>query len=66
MRGGNGRSTSSTAFGFPQRDTAVSIDKRTCEHPDCTTVLSRYNADPACWVHAGPTFKTRSAGRHGA
>jgi hypothetical protein len=37
-----------------------------CDEPGCTTVLSRYNDDSACWVHAQPTFFTRSAGRHGA
>lgn len=24
---------------------------RTCEAPDCTTALSRYNSSGACWLH---------------
>jgi hypothetical protein len=65
--GSNGR----TAFGPPTHDLASAASKRSaairmCDEPGCTTVLSRYNDDTACWVHARPTFVTRSAGRHGA
>jgi hypothetical protein len=64
--GSNGR----TAFGPPTHDLASAVSKtsaiRMCDEPGCATVLSRYNADTACWVHARPTFVTRSAGRHGA
>jgi hypothetical protein len=28
-------------------------DQRMCEHPDCTTRLSRYNPDATCARHGG-------------
>jgi hypothetical protein len=27
--------------------------RRTCEHPDCSTTLSRYNPDSTCARHGG-------------
>lgn len=66
---GNGGHTR-TAFGTPIHDLASAASKtattRLCDAPGCSTVLSRYNDDSSCWVHAQPTFETRSAGRHGA
>ena len=62
----NGR----TAFGSPIRDLesakSMASPGRMCDEPGCSTVLSRYNNDTACWLHARPTFAIRSAGRHGA
>ena len=59
-----------TGFGPPVHDLQSAASKaspgRMCDEPGCTTVLSRYNDDSACWLHARPTFITRSAGRHGA
>jgi hypothetical protein len=55
------------AFGTPTREIrGVSSVRRTCDQPGCATVLSRYNRDTSCWLHAQPTFTTRSADRHGA
>lgn len=58
------------AFRPPMRDLPSTGSKasavRMCDEPACTTVLSRYNNESACWVHARPTFVTRSAARHGA
>lgn len=66
---GNGRHTR-TAFGPPSHDLASAASKasavRMCDEPGCATVLSRYNEDSRCWIHARPTFRIRSAGRHGA
>jgi hypothetical protein len=65
-----GGSPGRTAFGAPIRDLQSARSKasgaRMCDAPGCTTVLSRYNDDTACWVHSQPTFGIRSAGRHGA
>jgi hypothetical protein len=58
-----------TAFGPPihDRSSAASATRdRRCDEPGCSTLLSRYNDDTSCWLHARPTFVTRSAGRHGA
>jgi hypothetical protein len=59
-----------TAFGPPIHDRESAASKasavRMCDEPGCATVLSRYNNETACWLHARPTFITRSAGRHGA
>jgi len=64
--GSNGR----TAFGPAIDDRRSAASKaagvRMCDEPGCATVLSRYNNESACWLHAQPTFVTRSAGRHGA
>jgi hypothetical protein len=65
-----GGTTGRTAFGPPIHDRASAASKsssvRMCDEPGCSTVLSRYNNETACWLHARPTFVTRSAGRHGA
>ena len=65
-----GGSSGRTAFGPPIRDRQSPASKaspsRSCDEPGCATVLSRYNNDTACWLHAQPTFVTRSADRHGA
>jgi hypothetical protein len=63
-----GGNSGRTAFGPPLRGAthASSTPGRICTEPGCATVLSRYNDDTSCWVHARPTFVTRSAGRHGA
>jgi hypothetical protein len=65
-----GGTSGRTAFGPPVQDKQSRAAKespfRMCDEPGCSTVLSRYNDDSACWVHASPTFVTRSAGRHGA
>jgi hypothetical protein len=29
---------------------------RTCEAPECTTALSRYNSSGACWLHDRTRF----------
>jgi hypothetical protein len=59
-----------TAFGPAIHDLESAASKassnRTCDEPGCSTLLSRYNNDSSCWLHARPTFTTRSAGRHGA
>lgn len=51
--------------GTPRRrvERAVSLDvgrpldtfaaRRTCSHPECTVVLSRYNPNPTCATHGG-------------
>jgi hypothetical protein len=66
IRGTDGR----TAFGPTIHDLQTAASKassrRTCDEPGCATVLSRYNEDNTCWLHARPTFRIRSAGRHGA
>jgi hypothetical protein len=65
-----GETSGRTAFGPPVNDQQSRASKvsgrRLCDEPGCATVLSRYNEDTACWLHARPTFVTRSAGRHGA
>ena len=65
-----GGSQGRTAFGPPLHDLQSAASKasgpRMCDAHGCTTVLSRYNNDSACWVHSQPTFGVRSAGRHGA
>jgi hypothetical protein len=65
-----GGTSGRTAYGPPIRDQQSRASKasaiRMCDEPGCSTVLSRYNDDSSCWLHARPTFVTRSAGRHGA
>ncbi len=34
---------------------------RICEAPDCTTELSRYNSNTACWLHDKSRFLLVSA-----
>lgn len=47
----------SPTFASPAR----SADERRC--PECGTVLSRYNRDPYCYRHRGPTSRrTATAG----
>jgi hypothetical protein len=65
-----GGTSGRTAYGPPTHDLRSPASKTTairmCDEPGCSTVLSRYNDDTACWQHARPTFMIRSAGRHGA
>jgi hypothetical protein len=65
-----GGTSGRTAFGPAIRDLQSRASKaapeRMCAEPGCATRLSRYNDDSVCWLHARPTFITRSAGRHGA
>ncbi|CAN5446890.1 hypothetical protein BH23ACT9_BH23ACT9_24570 [soil metagenome] len=36
----------------PKQGGAQRVD-RLCDHPECTTKLSRYNPDPSCQTHGG-------------
>lgn len=59
-------SANGIVYGLPQPGRGRGPgDGRVCGHPGCLTVLSRYNDESTCWTHAEPTFRTRSAGRHG-
>ena len=47
-------------YGSPQRgkqSPARQSANRRCEHPECSTVLSTYNASTTCWMHTGPEFR---------
>jgi hypothetical protein len=33
--------------------------RRVCQHPECKTVLSRYNTQPWCAVHAEGKWRPR-------
>jgi len=65
-----GGTSGRTAFGPPTRDLQSAASKsspgRACDEPGCSTILSRYNPETACWLHVHPSFVIRSAGRHGA
>lgn len=30
---------------------------RTCNHQDCSTILSTYNSATECWLHAEPAYR---------
>ena len=50
--------TSHAQFGTPDRKHARSrsADGRECRQAECSTVLSRYNADEYCYLHIIPAF----------
>ena len=42
-----------------QRAAPIAYDRgRICAHPECNTVLSVYNEDPYCSLHAGQSGAT--------
>ena len=53
-------SSGQVQFGPPDRgkDAASrAISGRHCSEPGCGTVLSTYNSDTTCWLHAKPSYR---------
>ena len=53
------RSTSVTGTARGKAPKTFDAD-RTCDHPTCKTKLSRYNAEPLCFVHATAQLAPRA------
>jgi hypothetical protein len=53
----NKSNSASVQYGVPASKHAAKRSQagRRCEVPGCVTVLSTYNASPACWLHATAT-----------
>ncbi len=50
--------TNRTQFGVPEKSKKVRAAKgRTCDRPECDTILSTYNDSSTCWIHE--RLKTR-------
>jgi hypothetical protein len=56
------RSTPTTSvYGRPAANVVQAAAGRTCAAPDCTTKLSRYNAESTCSPHGGWARALRGA-----
>ena len=52
------KSTTGTRYGAPGKGAHPrELDRRQCDAPGCTTILSAYNASTTCYLHTQPTTR---------